>query len=377
MCCIAKLAPYTSLLALLTLAGCSNNATLNSKGSSSSSGSSTVSTPDVAITRYYAYGDSITAGYLLASPGTQDYPALVASKENVPANNRAFSGEMACDLPPSQIFYSGDSPALSPHIASSVLIGTNDVDIKGVGAYEAVFTLCHEATLSWLGVPVEYKVLANGSGMKTYGPGAIDTTNHWNAWTTGGKGSTVSFTIITPTTGPIYAWPIIDDTNSSTYTYSLDGVVKGTGTTKTTPAIATQNGVTNSLGFIRFSPVAAGTHVITFTQTSEGADGVSVVGIGAPDGSPSGALPTVFAGTIPYQYPGPSGGPCTAATDQPCQEYIQDIQADVSLFTSDGLDIRVFDTRLYMLGTAAEMTDALHPNVLGQMKLSQSLEAVW
>jgi lysophospholipase L1-like esterase len=327
--------------------------------------------------QYYAYGDSITAGYLLTNPGAQAYPALVASKENVPLSNRAYSGEMACDLPPSQIFFFGDSPALSPHIASSVLIGTNDENVKGVGAYEAVFTLCHQATLSWLGVPAEYKVLANGNSMKTTGPGAIDTANHWNAWTTGGEGSTVSFAIVTPTTGPIYAWPIIDDTNSSTYSYSLDGVVMGTGTTKTTPAIVTQNGVINSLGFIRISPVAAGTHVVTFTQTSKGTNGVSVVGIGAPDGSPSGALPTVFAGTIPYQNPGPPGGACTAATDQPCQEYIQDIEADVNLFTGDGLDIRLFDTRLYMHGTAAEMADGLHPNALGQMELSQSVEAVW
>ena len=374
MCRIAKLAPYTSLLALLTLAGCSTNVTSNSK----SSGSGTVSPPpNVPITQYYAYGDSITAGFLLAVPGTQDYPALVAAKENVPLTNRAFNGEMACDLPTSQIFPSGDSPALSPHIASSVLIGTNDVDVKGDGAYEAVFMLCHQATLSWLGVPVEYKVLANGSGMKTTGLGAIDTTNHWNAWTTGGQGSTVSFTIVTTASGPIYAWPIIDDTNSSTYTYSLDGVMKGTGTTQTTPAIATVNGVTSSLGFIRISPVAAGTHVVTFTQTSAGTNGVSVVGIGAPNGSPSGALPTVFAGTVPYQYPGPSGGPCTAATYEPCQNYTEDIETDINLLTGDGLDIRLFDTRMYMHGTAAEMVDALHPNALGHMELSQAVEAVW
>jgi hypothetical protein len=148
MCRIAKIAPYTSLLALLALAGCSTNVTSNLQSSGGNSGGSTVSPPNVPITQYYAYGDSITAGYLLAVPGTQDYPALVAAKENVPLNNRAFNGEMACDLPTSQISPSGDSPALSPHIASSVLIGTNDVDVKGIGAYEAVFMLFHQATLA-------------------------------------------------------------------------------------------------------------------------------------------------------------------------------------------------------------------------------------
>jgi lysophospholipase L1-like esterase len=85
----------------------------------------------------------------------------------------------------------------------------------------------------------------------------------------------------------------------------------------------------------------------------------------------------VFAGTVPYQYPGPSGGPCTATAYEPCQDYTQDIETDINLFTGDGLDIRLFDTRIYMHGTSAEMSDTLHPNALGQMELSQAVEAVW
>jgi hypothetical protein len=117
-----------------------------------------------------------------------------------------------------------------------------------------------------------------------------------------------------------------------------------------------------------------------FTQTSANqanTNGVSVVGIGAPGGGAPDTLPTVFAGTIPYQYPGPNGGPCTQANDQPCQQYIQDIQADVTLLTGDGLNIVIFDTRKFMFGTAAEMNDNLHPNVLGQSELAQAVESVW
>ena len=63
----------------------------------------------------------------------------------------------------------------------TLLIGTNDVDIKGAGSYETVFILCHQAAISWLAVPAEYKVLANGSGVTTSGTGAINSSNNWNA----------------------------------------------------------------------------------------------------------------------------------------------------------------------------------------------------
>jgi hypothetical protein len=85
-------------------------------------------------------------------------------------------------------------------------------------------------------------------------------------------------------------------------------------------------------------------------------------------------MPTVLAGTITYQY---NDGRCTASADEPCLEYTQDIEADVNLFLADGLDIRLFDTRKYMFGTAAEMDDSLHPSALGQIHLSHAVEAVW
>jgi hypothetical protein len=256
----------------------------------------------------------------------------------------------------------------------SVLIGTNDVDVKGTGAYEQVFILCHEATLSWLAVPAEYKVLATNLSVTTIGAGAIDRSDNWNAWTTAGMGSSVSFPITTTKSGPIYLWPRINDNNPATYTYSLDGLVIGAGSTQTTPALATQNGSTNSLGFIRLAAVPPGQHVVTFTQTSAGLNGVSLVGIGTPAGSVSGTMPTVLAGTIPYQL---DTGKCTITSDQPCLEYIQDIEADVNLFSGDGLDVRLFDTRKFMYGTAAEMNDSLHPNAFGQLELSHAVEVAW
>jgi hypothetical protein len=327
------------------------------------------------VAQYRAYGDSITLGYTLPNPETQSYPALVAKDERVTFVNNAMDGNQACDVPTREIFPNEDNPTLAKHPTYTVLIGTNDALFKSSGAYEDVFKLCHQAAVAWFAVPAEYKILANGLGVSATGLGAIDTTDHWNSWTTGGLGSTVSFVITTSQTGPIYAWPRIDDNNSGTYTYSLDGVVLGSAKIQTTPSISTRNGSNNSLSLLRLPPVVAGRHVVTFTQTSEGTTGVSVVGIGAPTGTPSGTLPTVLVGTIPFHLQSPTD-PCNLPGGN-CQAYNRDIEVDVNLFASDGLKVRLFDTRKYMFGSPAEMNDFLHPNKLGQTELSHSVEAFW
>jgi hypothetical protein len=331
-------------------------------------------TVDVVARQYHAYGDSITAGHTLPDPVTQAYPALVSVDEDVQLTNYAIGSSEACDVPATQIFAHEDSPSLAVHAMYSVLVGSSDVILAGAGAHEQVFIICDKAILSWLAVPAEYKVLATSLAVTTTGPGAIDPSDHWNSWTTAGLGSTVSFPITTTVSGPIYLWPRISDDKPTTYKYSLDGVVAGTGNTQTSPLIATPNGTTTSLGFIRLGTVPAGQHVIEFTQTSAGASGVSVVGIGTPMGSAPGTMPTVLVGTVPYQY---DTGHCTVASDEPCLDYTQDVEADMSIFLADRLDLRLFDTRKYMFATAAEMDDNYHPSVLGQTELSHAAESIY
>jgi lysophospholipase L1-like esterase len=324
---------------------------------------------------YHAYGDSITFGVALENARTQAYPALVAAHERVALWNYAIPGDQACDIPTKQIFRHRDNPPLAGHREYSILIGTNDVNVKGAGPYESVFQVCHQAAASWLAIPAEYKVLATSSAVTTSGPGKMDRSNHWNAWTTTGTGSSVTFPITLPVSEPVYAWPRISDSNPATYTYSLDGVVLGAASTQTTPKIHTQKGTTDSLGFLRFPSVAAGKHMVTFTQTSAGNNGVSVVGIGTPAGSQPGDLPRVLLGTIPYEY---DSGKCNVAvSDVPCQEYIEIIEADLNLLLADGLNVSLFDTRKYLPATAQDMYDAFHPNALGHIELSHAVESAW
>ena len=322
--------------------------------------------------QYRAYGDSITFGETLSS-SQKPYPAFVAENEQVMYADNAISGDQACDVAARQIFPNEDAPTLASHPTYSLLIGTNDAFDRGAGPYEAIFKTCHLAAVSWLAIPAEHKVLAISDGVTSTGIATIDSLNHWNAWIGEAKGSSISFSITTLQDGPIYAWPLITDGNRGTYNYSVDGVIVGSGEAGTNPEISTRNGTSTSLGFLRLPSVPAGMHVVTFTQTSDGINGLSIVGVGFPTQSSSNQLPTVLAGTIPYQLPG-------TACDSPngaCQNYIDDIEADVALLSNDGLTVRVFDTRQFMFGTSPEMNDQTHPNELGQYELSKSVESVW
>jgi lysophospholipase L1-like esterase len=325
-------------------------------------------------TAYQAFGDSITYGATLTDPAKQAYPSLVAGSEKVGFTNHANTGDQACDIAPRQIFASGAQSAQSPQATYSVLIGTNDVDVRGSGAYEPIFTECHLAALAWLAIPASGKVLAGDAGFSATGPGAVDTSSGWSAWKTAGQGATVSFTVTTTQAGVLYAWVVIDDGSAATYTYALDGAAAGAASAQMQPLIATANGTTRSLSLLRLPNIAAGKHTITFTQTNPGEDGVSVAAIAAP--AAGAQLPAVLAGTVPFQQHTGAGGGCQSS-DAPCLAYNADIAADVSLLANDGLNVRLFDTRKYLQGTTADMSDAVHPNAQGQKELSQAVTDAW
>src|ERR1700678_3511999 len=137
---------------------------------------------------YFALGDFITDGATLSNPSQQAYPAFVSREKNAPLTNLANAGDQACDVPARQIFPNDISPTQASHPTYSVLIGVNDVDNKGEGAYEQVFVECHQAALAWLALPAEGKVLTGAAGFVADGPGQIDTTKGWKARKTQGRG---------------------------------------------------------------------------------------------------------------------------------------------------------------------------------------------
>ncbi len=332
-----------------------------------------VPTPEA---QYRAYGASITYGATLKDPARQAYPSLVAAHQHMSFANNAISGDQACDVLPRQVFPNKDLSSLEAPPVYSLLIGANDADLKGPGDYEAVYRLCHMAVITWLGLPVERKVVAGAKEFIASGPGVLDRSNPWTAWTTEGKGARVAATISTLDVGPIYAWVVIDDSSPASFGYSLDGETVGLRTSQTSPRIATNNGTGKSIAVLRFPRVSPGIHTVVLTQTNDGASGVSVLGIGAP-GRDAAGLPAVLVGTITYQRHGAGGGGCVPGNESPCLEYNRIIESDVDTLAADGLNVRLFDTRKYMYATAAEMNDDIHPNQLGQLELSHAVEAVW
>jgi len=324
---------------------------------------------------YHAFGDSITAGAGLSDSYNQEYVQLVARNYGLNPVDYAYTGDEACDVPTRQIFANSDSPSLANHTLYTLLISTNDVDTKGTGPYEAVFNLCHQAALSWVALPSDFKVLATASSVVTSGLGHLETTNNWNAWTTDAANSSVTFPITLATAGPVYAWYRIIDGSTGAFTWSIDGAVAGSATTATTPAIATLNGYNNSLALLRLPAIPAGAHTLTFTQTSPGAAGMGIVAVGVPPATRTSAFPRVLAGTTPRQLQASyGGGQACSITDAPCLQYSADISANVALLAADGLDVERFVTATYMQGATIDMTDSVHPNALGHTEIAHVIE---
>ena len=377
---LARPAALPGLLLAALLTGCTANQILPTAAASAAnqtnptSGTPTTPTTPVVVPPapvYHSYGDSITAGATLSSPSLA-YPSLIAQAKGFTLANYAVDGAQACDVPTTQIFPNSDNPSAASLPIYTLMIGTNDQDNRGVGDYLPVFNLCHQATIAWLALPADFKVLATAAGVTTTGTGAIETANNWNDWVSTAPGASIAFPITLLSPGAIYIWPRIADGDPGAFTYAVDGAIAGTFTTATKPFMTTASGTNNSLGFLRIPGIAAGRHAVTLTQTSSSGT-MRVVAVGSPQAA-SETLTTVIVSDPPIEELN-STAQCNSAPAV-CSAYVTDIQTTVQIFASDGLNVRFIDTHLYMLGTPAEMNDTLHPNPLGQSELATALETV-
>ena len=278
------------------------------------------------IADYIALGDSITAAPYIADPA-QRYPAIVAQALNRSLVTYASPNNTACDLMPQEILPHevGTSSAFNP--VYSILIGTNDLAGFGIGPREQVFNLCYQAAIAWLAIPPANKVLV----------GAI-------------TGNTTRFTLTT-TGAPAYLWYGIQTATSNTFTVSVDGA-------PATLATPTQSAV-SSYALLRI-PVSPGTHTFDITDQS---GTVNLLGMGSP---PISGSATILAGDVPNQTSGDTAG---------IAAYTADIQANITLLRTDGLDIRFVPTQQFMFATPAEMMDSTHPNALGLAELASAFKA--
>lgn len=333
---------------------------------------STVSgTPNFLTTSVTFLGDSIPAGAVLGDPATESYPALIAQAIGVPLNNYAIPGDQAADIFRTQIYPNSVTSSTDAAPLAGSGVGTNDADLKGVGPYETVvFIPSYEAVATWMLIPSQYKVLVGSAGVAV--TGTCSNTPNSGVFGAGICSGSGTMTFTTPSAGTLVGfWYYVNDTLTGTnFTYSVDGgsfspSIPG----GTTPAIATQNG---GVATILWQPLAGLTPNTVHTVTINAGSGpTAFLGVGLVPPVPYYQHQIFGMSDIPNQKT-----PVTAPV--PTQlAYTADIQSVVNYVRSIGLDGRMFPSRSYMLGTAAEMSDGLHPNYpLGTTHMKSSFMPV-
>jgi lysophospholipase L1-like esterase len=306
-----------------------------------------------------SFGDSITAGVgaVNSNPSTSGYANDLATSAGYTLTNHGIKGDMACDMV-DHLFNS------APGQFNTSMIGANDSAVKGVGAYEAVYQSCHNAFISFLGV---------GSSGRTAASSCTQTSGTWTPDTTysavTGVQSTTNGSVLTcpiaTTGGPIYVWYRITDGNSGTFTYSLNGGAAVSVNAFTTPAIATGNGATTAVGYIRIPPPPKGTQTVVFTVTSATGAGndVSIIGLGTPPSNVYYTAPVLLVNSVT---PANNNG-----YGLPQAQYSLDAIKDAMQHKADGLDVRPIDVRPALQDDLASLTfDGLHPNLAGHAAIA-------
>ena len=326
--------------------------------------------PAINPTTVIVYGDSNSAyasGTTCYYQGTSTcWVNRVGTYLGATVTNYAVSGDQACDAASHAFNY--DSPGSGAQPFRALMIGTNDANTKGIGNYEATFNKCDQALLSWLTVPSSLKTLASTG--TTTGTCTTDTTY---AAAYGEKCTAIGSTItqnVTTYGGPIYIWPRYIDSDTGTWTYSIDGGAAVPVTTALPTAIATINGLSTAPGLIRV-PVASGSHSIVYTQTNAGT--MAVVGSGTPAQSGlTAGLPYLFDMTIFNQL---DGNYARNFPGSSVIEYRLDIASNFTLLRNDSLQIYYVPVDKFVPMTTAvgDAYNTLHINVLGGAEVAQSI----
>ena len=314
--------------------------------------------PLLVTSGYVAFGDSITYGATLSDPSTQAYPHLLAAGLSLPGTDSGIPGDQACDIFGRQIAPNAVGLTAAPAALYSVLIGTNDVDGKGTGAYESTFRNCHNAVLTWLGTQRADKVLPGDAAFTASGgcTATAASASFGAAPCSGAGGFTAS---VVSTGNPVYVWYLLSDAaaGGANLAVQMDGASGTTVSTLPSPHLATQNGSSFSIGVVRL-PAAAGTHTVAVSAAA----GAALLGVGSNRGGP--LRPELVVGDLPNQL---ATNLVSSVASQ--LQYSADIQADMAAAVADGIDVRFAPDRSSMLGAPDEMNDSLHPNTLGQQHL--------
>jgi len=199
------------------------------------------------------------------------------------------------------------------------------------------FRSCLTAKLLWNSIPVTSKVMANSTASHT-GTCAPDSarfatggTAAVTGYTCTASGSSFSLPINVVSSGPVFGWYLSIDSDSGMWTYSLDGGTPVSVATASTVPILMVNSQTTGVFSFTIPSVAAGSHTITFSQTSSGT--MPILAIGQP---PSGSI---YSKPWMVQFDvAPQGSNINAAT---VAQYNSVINSVVSTVQGYGLNINL------------------------------------
>lgn len=362
---------YSGQALSLSILGLPSDATGEVQFSESGRLLATTAIGGIPVPRLQAFGDSITFGSTL-SASAQRYPSRLAAALGLTLTDHALPGSLACDILPLQILPAAAGPTQASAPLSSLLVGTNDVDFHGTGPYETLFRTCHQATLAWLAIPREYKVLPGDpgasplSGPWTFKPEASDAT-YATLYNDSGSG-TARFTL-TSSGGPLFLWYLFRDALSGEFTLSLDGVPQPTvySSHPLLPVGSLLNPDDAGFALVRL-PVPPGLHTLDVNLLSGSA---GVLGVATPPGPGPGSVhPTVLVADLPAQRLADPASPQASIS-----RYTQDIHDNLTLLQGDGLDLRSVSTGQFLLGTSEEMNDPVHPSALGHLHLAAAFQS--
>ena len=314
---------------------------------------------------YNAVGDSLTAANYIADP-SQRYSAIVGQTLGLNTNRYGIPGYTSCDEMNAMIIPNGLGLSTTSHALFSLMLGTNDLNNYGVGAGEQLFNSCDQSALAWLGTSRYDKILIGDPGVASTA-GSWTTANIFgqcctNALTESSGSGTVRFTMST-SGGAAYLWYEIQTSTTGSFAVSVDGGAYGPATSSLMPT--STDALTATVALLRI-PVAAGAHTFDIAVQS-GTVGIVAMGT-APAAGPSAIIPTVLTTDVLNQLNGTEASQIAV--------YTADIQSNVALLRSDGLDIRFVPTHQYMFATPAEMEDPRHPNALGFSEIAQAFLSV-
>lgn len=192
-------------------------------------------------------------------------------------------------------------PSSSNNIPNAWLPSVADPTF-GAGTYQAHLAdtlTCHLGGLTWLSVPVGYKIFGQSSLATAVGTWA--NSSYGSAYygvTSQTQGDTWSAPITT-NGGPIYLWYKMAGNDGGTFTYQLDGGAATTVATQGNNAFTFPIAGKTTLGAVRIPVGSSGPHtvLVTVTSTTSSSNTVTPMGVGTPPIIPySSKFPVVVAG---------------------------------------------------------------------------------